>query len=55
MGQDISVQHATDLPEGAGKQIVEMACTECHGLDYVTKAHYNKEEWQDVITRMQVV
>jgi cytochrome c5 len=42
------------LPEGAGKQIIETACTGCHGVDYVTDARYSKDQWQEVIDRMKL-
>lgn len=32
-GQDPSA-----LPEGPGKQLVEWVCTECHGLNYITRS-----------------
>jgi cytochrome c5 len=42
------------LPEGDGKQIVEAACTQCHGVDYVTDAKYNRDQWTDVVSRMKL-
>jgi len=41
------------MPEGNGKAIVEKACTECHGLDRVTRpAGNDREGWQDTINFM---
>ena len=45
---------AGGLPAGDGKQIVENSCTQCHGVDYVTDAHYSKEQWTEVVERMKL-
>ncbi len=45
---------AGGLPAGEGKQIVENSCTQCHGVDYVTDAHYSKDQWTEVVVRMKL-
>ena len=47
-------QEPGELPEGAGKKILETACTTCHDLGEVTKfkGFYAKEDWQDVVITM---
>jgi cytochrome c5 len=40
------------LPEGAGKEAVETACSSCHKLEIVTKKRAGKEEWRDVVKAM---
>lgn len=40
------------LPEGAGRQIVDMACTTCHGVDLVASGGHNAEEWGLTVDRM---
>ena len=33
----------TPLPEGEGKEIVEVTCTACHVLNYITDSRNSKE------------
>ena len=47
LGQDAS------LPEGAGKVILEGACTKCHNLDRVKAKHYDRESWQGIVESMR--
>ena len=42
-----------DLPEGAGKAILEGNCTTCHDLDRVKEKHFDKETWQGIIESMR--
>src|SRR5678816_3384166 len=42
----------TALPDGAGKEIVSTACTQCHALSLVTGAGYSREEWPMVFGGM---
>jgi len=43
-----------DLPEGAGKRILQASCTTCHDLDEVTKfkGFYTRAQWRDVVVTM---
>jgi hypothetical protein len=43
-----------DLPEGAGKKILQTSCTTCHELDEVTKfkGYYTRAQWRDVVVTM---
>lgn len=43
-----------DLPDGAGRKILQTSCTTCHELDEVTKfkGFYNRAQWRDVVVTM---
>jgi cytochrome c5 len=41
-----------ELPEGDGRNILEMSCTGCHDLSVVTKAKLSRAAWQDLVGRM---
>jgi virginiamycin B lyase len=43
-----------DLPEGAGKQILDRACVGCHNLTEVTKfrGFYTRPQWRDIVQTM---
>jgi virginiamycin B lyase len=45
---------AVILPEGKGKHLVEFACTQCHGLNQITRSPgYNSaEEWRYLFSSM---
>jgi len=45
-------QESVDLPEGEGRDLVEVRCAECHGLDLVTDAGYTRDGWMNVLTSM---
>src|SRR5438093_5310336 len=40
------------LPEGAGKDLVQMNCTRCHGLNMITNDGYTRAEWITVFNTM---
>ena len=41
------------LPEGAGKQIVEGVCTGCHKTNQITRSSgYTREGWRELILTM---
>jgi virginiamycin B lyase len=41
------------LPEGEGRDLVQAACTECHGLGQINgAAGYDAEGWRDLFTTM---
>jgi|SwirhirootsSR2_FD_contig_61_3501024_length_1782_multi_4_in_0_out_0_1 virginiamycin B lyase len=41
------------LPEGAGKQIVETKCNQCHFLHRLTQQRWTRANWQQKITWMR--
>lgn len=43
-----------ELPEGAGKPILQAKCTSCHALDELPKfRRYNREEWRNLVVTMR--
>jgi virginiamycin B lyase len=42
----------SQLPEGAGKEIVQVACAACHSLNQVTNAGHSHEDWDTVLHQM---
>jgi len=42
----------TSLPEGKGKDLVEVTCSACHGLTHVTNGRNSKENWHYVVRDM---
>jgi len=44
---------AQDLPDGKGKDKVEMVCGACHGLEGVMAMNNAKSAWQDLIEDMR--
>ena len=45
---------SVELPEGKGKHLVEFACTQCHGLNRITRSPgYNSaQQWREVFGSM---
>ena len=43
---------AQDLPEGQGKEVVQTACSQCHGLDVIIGQSRSREEWTEVVSQM---
>jgi cytochrome c5 len=43
---------AQDLPNGKGKEQVQMICTGCHDLSPITEGGFSKEDWTAVIQSM---
>src|SRR6516225_3407178 len=41
-----------NMPDGPGKDILQKACTECHGLDMLLNTGYDRQEWQLTLERM---
>jgi cytochrome c5 len=41
-----------ELPEGAGKEVVQKVCTQCHDLARITSKSRTKEEWNDTVDKM---
>jgi mono/diheme cytochrome c family protein len=44
--------HATALPPGKGKVIVERTCASCHAIKVVTSKKASKEQWSTIIDQM---
>src|SRR4051794_36303330 len=43
---------APELPEGAGKEIVQQRCGQCHSLALITNSGYARDEWVSLFTTM---
>ncbi len=43
------------LPEGAGKEILQSACANCHEIGRVLRAGYSAEDWRTVLHMMKNV
>ena len=39
------------LPDGKGKQLVQMACTRCHGVDKFTVERHTHDDWAEEVVR----
>jgi hypothetical protein len=46
------VLFAQTLPDGAGKAVVERACSECHAATIVMGRHMNREQWSTEVRNM---
>jgi mono/diheme cytochrome c family protein len=44
--------HATTLPPGKGKAIVQRTCTSCHALKVVTAKRASREQWSTLVDQM---
>lgn len=40
------------LPPGAGRRIVQQACTLCHGTDNITRSHLSRAAWRATVRDM---
>ena len=43
---------AQDLPDGNGKEVVQMVCTGCHDLEPITATGFTREDWGIVVQSM---
>ena len=43
---------ADELPEGAGRDIVEYACSQCHDLVQVTSVRKTPAQWRYLVRQM---
>jgi virginiamycin B lyase len=41
-----------ELPEGAGKRLVQKACESCHGLREFPRVNFDHEDWQTAVDTM---
>jgi virginiamycin B lyase len=44
---------AVNLPEGAGKAIVQTKCVVCHGAGIIVSARFDRKRWEDTIEEMR--
>jgi len=51
-GRSAGQTPAPALPEGPGKDLVEVVCTECHTLERVVAKRATRAEWQDKVLEM---
>ena len=42
-----------NLPDGAGKPIVQAKCSFCHGVGMIASARFDHKGWEDVLEEMQ--
>jgi competence ComEA-like helix-hairpin-helix protein len=40
------------LPEGPGKELVEVICSSCHSTERIAAQHKTKPQWQDKVLEM---
>jgi virginiamycin B lyase len=43
---------AQNLPDGNGKEMVEMVCTACHDLSAITDSGFSRDDWELVVKNM---
>ena len=43
---------ATTLPEGEGRDLIQRACTQCHGVDKITGTRKDLKGWQTCVKDM---
>jgi virginiamycin B lyase len=43
---------AQDLPNGNGRDMVQMICTGCHDLEPITGAGFSRQDWEIVVKSM---
>ncbi len=43
---------AEDLPDGKGKEMVQMICSACHDLTPITGGGFSREDWEAVVKNM---
>lgn len=46
------LSRAQDLPAGKGKDLLEMICQDCHGLDVITAQRATKDGWAEIVDSM---
>src|ERR1700689_1169586 len=48
-----AVSHAqSDLPDGAGKAVVQRMCTQCHGVNVITGQRMTRPQWAEQVDDM---
>jgi mono/diheme cytochrome c family protein len=48
-----SLSIAADMPEGAGKAIIDRECSNCHDTGRISGQKKTKDDWIDTVSRMQ--
>jgi len=43
---------AQSLPEGSGKNLVEVICTSCHSTERIADKRWSRPQWQDKVLEM---
>ena len=43
---------AQSLPDGKGKELVQMACIDCHDLSPILTSNFTRAEWDTVVNTM---
>ena len=43
---------AQSLPEGSGKELVEVICSSCHSTERIATKRWTKPQWQDKVLEM---
>ena len=43
---------AQTLPDGKGKELVQMACLDCHDLSPILNSSFTRAEWDSVVNTM---
>jgi mono/diheme cytochrome c family protein len=41
-----------NLPEGKGKDLLQMICADCHGLDVIVAQRATKDGWASIVDSM---
>ena len=54
-GVSASAHSQTNLPEGAGREIVQSKCAGCHELGRVLRSGYSAQDWRTVVHMMNNV
>jgi competence protein ComEA len=44
--------HAQSLPEGSGKDLVEVICSSCHSTERIVDKRWTRLQWQDKVLEM---
>lgn len=47
-----STTAAQGLPEGEGLEVIVVSCTQCHGLDRLTKVRLTGAQWENALYDM---
>jgi virginiamycin B lyase len=48
-GVSVSAHSQTNLPEGAGREVVQSKCAGCHELGRVLRSGYSAQDWRTVV------
>jgi hypothetical protein len=48
----VCLAQAQDLPDGKGKDLLQMICADCHGLDVITTQRATKDGWASIVDSM---